>query len=305
MRLYDPEPGAVERVQERLERARRAFQQLTQVSLPGEGALTLVDSVADAVRGVELVQENVPERLELKQQVLSDACRAAPPDIPICSSTSQIRPTLLQAKMPRPERLLVAHPFQPVYLLPLVELCGGARTTAEAITRAAEIYRAVGMHPLVVRKEIASFIANRLQDVIWREAQWLVQDDIATVQEIDDAIRYSFALRLPMLGQILTYYVGSGETNMRAFMQKWAGWRTDSKEKRPSRESEAPEYTDAFLNKMSQQQLARESDEGMTIAEYHEKLDEGIIRVLHGLRSVDYGAGETLARWEQSLRKRV
>ncbi|MGY8638505.1 3-hydroxyacyl-CoA dehydrogenase NAD-binding domain-containing protein [Bradyrhizobium sp. 14AA] len=304
VRLYDTAPGAVDRVQERIDRARRAFRKLTQVPLPTEGSMTVVDSIADAVDGVDLVQENVPERLELKQQVLATACRATPPETLICSSTSQLRPTLLQAEMPRPERLVVAHPFQPVYLLPLVELCAGERTAPETVSRAAEIYRAIGMHPLIVRKEINNFIANRLQTALWREALWLVNDDIANVQEIDDAIRYSFALRLPVLGQILTYYVGSGEKNMRTFVEKWGKWASANKEPQ-TKLGEAPDYTDDFLSKLTEQQLAREAAENMNIAEYHEKLDEGVVRVLQGLRSAECGAGEALARWEQSLRNRI
>ncbi|MGY4167774.1 3-hydroxyacyl-CoA dehydrogenase NAD-binding domain-containing protein [Bradyrhizobium sp. USDA 4529] len=173
-------------------RAILANGQLTLAPLPPEGALTVVNSVADAVRGVELVQESASERLELKQQLLADVNRAAAPAILICSSTSGFRPSPLQTGIDHPERLLIAHPFNPVYLLPLVELCAGQRTAPETLTRAAEIYCSVGMHPLVIRKEVDGFIANRLQEALWREALWLVHDDVATVQEVDDAVRYSF-----------------------------------------------------------------------------------------------------------------
>jgi carnitine 3-dehydrogenase len=300
VRLYDPAFKAIERVQERLEKARVAFRQLTQVPLPEEGVLTVVDSVTDAVRGVDLVQENAPERLELKQQLLAEACRAAAPETLICSSTSMLRPSSLQAQMPRPERLLVAHPFQPVYLVPLVELCAGERTAPEILPQAAEIYRAVGMHPLVVRKEVHGFIANRLQTAAWREALWLVHDGLATVQEIDDAVRYSFGLRRPVLGPMLTYFIGSGEPSMRAFLEKWGPGSRES-----SKLEAVPEYTEAFLNMLSEQADMQASAENMTITEYQEMLDDGLIGVLQGLRSKRCGAGGTLARWEQSLRSRV
>ncbi|WP_247445314.1 3-hydroxyacyl-CoA dehydrogenase NAD-binding domain-containing protein, partial [Bradyrhizobium sp. 38] len=149
VRLYDPAPGAVDRVQAILANARRLYRQLTQVPLPAEGALTVVESIAEAVADVDLVQESAPERLELKQQLLAAASRATAPDTLVCSSTSGLRPSLLQADMDHPERLLVAHPFDPVYLLPLVELCAGQRAVPKALARAADIYRAVGMHPLV------------------------------------------------------------------------------------------------------------------------------------------------------------
>ncbi|MDH2356906.1 3-hydroxyacyl-CoA dehydrogenase NAD-binding domain-containing protein [Bradyrhizobium sp. SSUT112] len=300
VRLYGRSSRTVERVQKMLANARRACRRLTLVPLPAEGALRVVDSVADAVRDVELVHESAPERLELKQQLLAQACRAAAPETLICSSTSMLRPSLLQAQMPRPERLLVAHPFQPVYLVPLVELCAGERTAPEMLPRAGAIFRAVGMHPLVVRKEIHGFIANRLQTAGWREALWLVHEGIATIQEIDDAVRYSFGLRRPVLGPIRTDFVGSGENDIRSCLTKWGPGSKDS-----SRLEAAPEYTDAFLNMMVEQADKQASAENMTISEYQKMLDDGLVAVLQGLRSQGYGAGETLASWERGLRDRV
>ncbi|UPJ61567.1 3-hydroxyacyl-CoA dehydrogenase [Bradyrhizobium sp. 192] len=299
VRLYDPAPNAVEHVQECLQKARRAFRMLTQVPLPAEGSLTVVGSIAEAVHDVEFVQENAPERLELKQQLLANACRAAAPETMICSSTSMLQPSLLQVQMPRPERLLVAHPFHPVYLVPLVELCAGERTAPEMLSRAAEMFRALGMHPLVVRKEVRGFIANRLQTAAWREALWLVHDGLATVQEIDDAVRYSFGLRRAVLGPIRTDFVGSGQLSVRAFLEKWG---PPSKE--PSRIGSMPEYNDAFLDMLTEQADAQASAENMTVSEYQTKLDDGLVGVLQGLRSQEWGAGETLARWENSLRDR-
>ena len=111
-----------------LDDARAAYGQLTLAPLPPEGELRVVDSVEEAVEGAELVQESAPERIELKRALLAEADRAAPPEALVCSSTSGLRPTELQAEMAQPERFCVAHPFNPVYLLPLVELCAGERT---------------------------------------------------------------------------------------------------------------------------------------------------------------------------------
>src|SRR5439155_20445773 len=101
------------------------------------------------------------------------------------SSTSGLRPTLLQSAMVGPERLTVGHPFNPVYLLPLVELCGGEATAPETLDRAAEVYRALGMRPLRLEREIGGFGADRLLEALWREALWLVNDGVATVEEVD------------------------------------------------------------------------------------------------------------------------
>ncbi|WP_271619406.1 3-hydroxyacyl-CoA dehydrogenase NAD-binding domain-containing protein [Bradyrhizobium sp. CCBAU 51745] len=300
VRMHGRSPGALQRVQEKLAKARRAYRRLSQAPLPSEGSLTVVNSLADAVHGVDLVQESVPERLEVKQQLFAEVSRVVGPETLICSSTSGLVPSLLQAKMGYPESLLVAHPFNPVYLVPLVELCAGQRTAPAALARAAEIYRAIGMHPLVVRKEVDGFIANRLQTAAWREALWLVHDDLATVQEIDDAVRYSFGLRGAVFGPFGTYFVGSGQKSFRSFFEKWGPGRKSS-----SKLEEIPEYTDAFLDKLTEQSDAQDQLENLTISEFEQNLDDGIVAVLKGLRSLNYGAGETLLRWEEGLRDRV
>ncbi|TYL72421.1 3-hydroxyacyl-CoA dehydrogenase NAD-binding domain-containing protein [Bradyrhizobium cytisi] len=294
VRLYGPSAIAVERVQKMLCAARRAYRQLTQVTLPAEGALTVVHSVADAVHGVDLVQESAPERLDLKRELLATASRAAASEILICSSTSSIRPSLLQDGANHPERLLVAHPFNPVYLLPLVELCAGRHTAPEALARAAEIYRAIGMHPLVVRNEVDGFIANRLQEALWREALWLVHDDLATVQEVDDAVCYSFGLRRPIMGPLLTYRMACGGTGMREAMERlgpYLKWPL-------SRLTDVPKLTDAFLDK-----LAGQADAQAKASKFTEQTrDDCLVALLQGLRSQRHGAGEAVASWEQRLR---
>src|SRR4029453_14560042 len=127
VRLFDPDPGSARKVEAMLENARRAYRRLTLAPLPAEGELTLVASAEEAVQEVDFVQESAPEREELKRTLLAAACRAAHPAVVFGSSTSGLLPTRLQADMEHPGRLAVGHPFNPVYLLPLVEVCGGER----------------------------------------------------------------------------------------------------------------------------------------------------------------------------------
>src|SRR5918992_111933 len=221
VRLFDPDPDAAHRVEAMLGNARRAYRKLTLAPLPAEGSLTYAASVEEAVATVDFVQESVPEREEVKRVLLAATCRAADPDVVICSSTSGLLPSRLQADMEHPERLAVGHPFNPVYLLPLVEVCGGERTSPETLERAAAVYRSVGMRPLVLRKEIEGFVADRLLEALWREALWLVHDDVATVEEIDDAIRYGPGLRWSFLGTFLTYRIAGGEAGMSHFMAQF------------------------------------------------------------------------------------
>lgn len=298
VRLYDPAPGALEHVQNTVDHARRIFQRLTRVALPKEGSLTLVKSVPDAVRDVDLVQESAPERLELKQELLATASRAARPDALFCSSTSGLRPSLLQAKIEHPERLLVAHPFNPLYLLPLVELCAGQQTAPDAMARADEIYRMIGMHPLVVRKELDGFIANRLQEAMWREALWLVHDGSATVQEVDDAVRYSFGLRRAVVGP---FRMSGGAAGIRRYLETWGPML-----KWPwTKLTDVPELTEDFLDTLAAQSDAQVKSDNLSGAEILAKRDEALVAVLQGLRDQEFGAGETLARWEQGLKDRA
>ncbi|HET6174222.1 MAG TPA: carnitine 3-dehydrogenase [Gaiellales bacterium] len=295
VRLYDPDPEAERKLGEILELARRALGRLSAVPLPREGTLTVVPSAAAAAEGVELVQESAPERLELKQALLAEVCAAAGPEVLIASSTSGLRPTALAAEMGRPERFLVAHPFNPVYLLPLVELCGGERTSAAAIERAAELYGSLGMAPLVVRKEIDGFVADRMLEALWREALWLVHDGVATTAEVDDAIRLGAGLRWSSMGTFLTYRIAGGEAGMRHFMAqfgpalKWP-W---------TKLMDVPELTDELLDTIVAQ--SDEQAEGRSVRELEQLRDDCLVGVLQALRARDVGAGAVLARHEAGL----
>jgi carnitine 3-dehydrogenase / betainyl-CoA thioesterase len=295
VRLYDPDPQADRTVAEVLDNARRAFGRLTLAPLPPEGRLVLTGSVEEAVAGAELVQESAPERLELKRELLAEADRAAPADAIICSSTSGLRPTGLQEAMERPGRLVVGHPFNPVYLLPLVEVCGGARTDPETVQRAHDAYHSVGMHPLVVRREIDGFVADRLLEALWREALWLVNDDVATVSEIDDAIRYGPGLRWVFMGTFLTYRIAGGEEGMEHFLRQFG----PALEWPWTKLTEVPELTDELLERLGAQ--SDEQAAGRSTRELERVRDDVLVGLLQTLRAQEAGAGATLAEWERSL----
>ena len=221
VKLYDPDPQAPRKVGEVIANARRALNKLVMPTLPTEGTLSFVATPEEAATDVDFVQESAPERLELKQMLLRRASAAAGPDVVFGSSTSGLLPSLLQEGMTHPDRLVVGHPFNPVYLLPLVEVCGGALTSEAAAVRASEVYESVGMHPLRLRKEIDGFVADRLLEALWREALWLVNDGVATAEEIDDAIRFGAGLRWSFMGTFLVYRIGGGEAGMRHFMAQF------------------------------------------------------------------------------------
>jgi carnitine 3-dehydrogenase len=299
VRLFDPSPTATDGVEDAVRAARRAWRRLTLAPLPPEGTLTVVDSVEAAVEGAELVQESAPEREELKKSLLAQADEAAPPETIIATSTSGLLPSRLAAGMRGAERFVVGHPFNPVYLLPLVEVCASERTAPDTVTAAAAMYRAVGMRPLVVRREIDGFVADRLLEALWREALWLVADDVATAEEIDDAVRFGAGLRWASMGTFLTYRLGGGDDGMRHFMKQFGPalqlpW---------SRLTDVPELDEVLLDKIVAQSDAQAGT--LSVADLRRIRDDCLVAVLRGLRGEGYAAGEVVALTERGLYERA
>ncbi len=296
--LFDPDPEAPRKIGEVLANARAAWSRLTDAPLPAEGAIHFVATPEEAAEGAEFVQESAPERVELKQALLQRASAAAGPDVVFGSSTSGLLPTELQRGMTGPQRFTVGHPFNPVYLLPLVEVCGGTDTDPVTLDRAAAVYASIGMRPLVLTKEVDGFVADRLLEALWREALWMVNDGVATVEQIDDAIRFGAGLRWSFMGTFLTYRIAGGEAGMRHFMAQFGPalqWPW-------SKLTDVPELTTELLDRLEQQSDAQAA--GASFRELEALRDRCLVEVIHGLRSAGYGAGEVLAAYEDALRQR-
>ena len=148
VKVYDPDPESARKINAVLENSRAAYAKLTMAPRLTEGSIMHCDSLAEAVSNAELIVESVPERLDIKQSVYAEVEQSASKDALIVSSTSGIMPSDLQAKMQHPERMLVAHPFNPVYLLPVVEIVGGKQTSQDSVDRAMMIYAGIGMKPV-------------------------------------------------------------------------------------------------------------------------------------------------------------
>ena len=215
----------------------------------------------------------------------------------IASSTSGLLPSRLQADMTGPGRFVIGHPFNPVYLLPLVEVCGGAKTSDETKRRAADFYRGLGMHPLILRREVDGFIADRLLEALWREALHLVNDGIATTDEIDQAIAYGPGLRWSFMGTFLIYRMAGGEAGMRHFMAQFGPAL-----KLPWTRLEAPELTDDLVERIVEQ--SDEQAKGRSIRDLERRRDDCLVAVLQALRAQDYAAGAVLKAWQDKLAKR-
>jgi carnitine 3-dehydrogenase len=203
-------------------------------------------------------------------------------------------PSDLQRDMVAPERLLVAHPFNPVYLLPLVELVGGRQSSAAALEAAARFYTYIGMHPLQVRREVPGHLTDRLQEALWREILHLVNDDVATTGELDDSIVYGPGLRWAAMGTNLIYHLAGGESGMRHMLQQFGPCL-----KWPWTKLEAPELSDALIDKMVAGTQAQAA--GRSIRDLERLRDDYLVAIQQVLREYNIGAGATLRALEERL----
>jgi carnitine 3-dehydrogenase len=291
--VYDPAPQAEENTANVLENSMRAYAKLLEPPLPARGDVRFVSSVAEAVANAELIVEAVPEDPALKKSTYSTIEESASDKAIIASSTSGILPSILQEEMTHPERLLVAHPFNPVYLLPLVELVGGTRTDPATINTASEIFTSIGMRPLHIKKEIEAFVADRLMEAVWRESLWLVKDGIATTEEIDDAIRYGFGLRWAQMGLFETFRLAGGPAGMRHFLAQFGPclqWPW-------TKLTDVPEMDDELIELIASQSDAQSGHR--TIRELEQIRDDNLVGIVKALKKNKWGAGEALVSYEE------
>lgn len=285
--VFDPNPTAERNVATMLANARLAVPALSDVPMPPEGRVTFASSMAEALEGAEYVQESVAERLDLKHQVYAQM-QQTNPNILIGSSTSGFKAVDLQKGAVAPGNIIVAHPFTPVYLLPLLEISASAANTPEVIQRTKDIVTEIGMFPLVMRKEIDAFIGSRFLEAVWREALWMLKDGIATTEEIDDAIRMSFGLRWAQMGLFENYRIAGGEQGMRHFMAqfgpalKWP-W---------TKLTDVPEFNEELVDLVAGQSDAQSGH--MHIRDLERLRDQNLVGILRSLKDRNVGAGKVL-----------
>ncbi len=297
VRVFDPDPEAERKIGEVMANAERALPMLYEAPLPARGTLSFHATIAEAVEGAQYVQESVPERLDLKLKVYQELQAHCSTDCVLASSTSGFKPSELQEGSNRPGQILVAHPFNPVYLLPLAELVPGPNGDPEVIERARTVLTEIGMHPLHVKAEIDAHIADRFLEAVWREALWLVKDGIATTEEIDDAIRYGFGLRWAQMGLFETYRVAGGEAGMKHFMAqfgpalKWP-W---------TKLMDVPEFNDELVDLIAGQSDAQSGH--MSIRELERLRDDNLVAMMRALKGQEAAAGKLILDHDATLRK--
>ncbi|MCO8306954.1 3-hydroxyacyl-CoA dehydrogenase NAD-binding domain-containing protein [Streptomyces hygroscopicus] len=270
---WDPAPDAEEKLRRLVAAAWPALEQIGLADGASPDRLTVAATLAEAVADAQFVQESAPEKLELKRSLLAQLDAAAPPGVVIASSTSGYPMTDMQTEAADPGRLVVGHPFNPPYLIPLVEVVGGKQTDAAAVEWASHFYEAAGKSVITMERELPGFIANRLQEALWREALHMVANGEATVKEIDDSITEGPGLRWAFMGPCLTFALAGGEGGMAHMLDHFG-----PSLKSPWTRLEAPELDDTLRTAMVDG--CDEAAGGRTIAQLVAERDQGVIDVL-------------------------
>ena len=207
--------------------------------------LSVTSNLNMAVQDTDFIQESAPERIEIKQALYKTLGEIVPSHVVIGSSTSGLTMTDIQQNCATPERCVIGHPFNPPYLLPLVEIVGGKQTSPDAVAWAGKFYEAAGKSPLIMKKEIPGFVATRLQEALWREALHMVANGEATPADIDNALMNGPAPRMAVQGQCMAFHVACGEGGMATNLDQFGPAL-----KLPWTRLEAPELTQELRDRM-------------------------------------------------------
>lgn len=270
---YDPSPAAEEKFFTYVARARA---QLAELGLDGAGALSFSTRLGAVLESAQFIQENGPENEAVKRQLLSQIDAQTAPDAIIASSTSALLRSAIVAECLRPERIIVAHPFNPPHLVPLVEIIGADEAV---IARASALYRALGRRPVVLNREMPGHIANRLASALYREAVHLVEQGVASVADIDAALCHGPGLRWALMGPHMTYHLGGGDGGIKGYLAHLG----------PSQLRRWESLGQPSLSEEVQRRIVEgvaEESAGRSIAELEARRDEGLLALLKSRKLV-------------------
>ena len=277
---WDPGPGARERLDALLDNAWPSLERLGLSEGAGRDRLRWADTLEDAVSGTDFVQESSPEVLDAKRALLAQIDKETSPEVVVASSTSGLLMTDMAVDCVNPGRFLVGHPFNPPYLIPLVEVCGGELTQQDAVDWADEFYTRAGKRSLKMDHEVSGFVGNRVQEALWREALHMVDSGEATVQQIDDSITYGPGLRWAIMGPMLTFHLAGGPGGMGHMLDHFGPALLE-----PWTRLEAPELTAELRDKVVAG--VEEEARGRTVAQLEKKRDAFLVDLLLLLEKYD------------------
>ncbi len=220
----DVAPNAEAALRRFIESAWPALERLGLSPTASQAKLSFEADLATAVKGADLVQENGPERIEFKQKLYGQLDELLPADVIIASSSSGLTMSEIQLGCrSHPERCVIAHPFNPPHVMPLVEIVGGAKTSEDTIDRAAEFYTHMGKRTIRLHKEVPGHVANRLQSAITREIYYLITEGVVSAADADTALSWGPGLRWGVMGNMLLNHLGGGQGGIEHFLEQFTG----------------------------------------------------------------------------------
>jgi 3-hydroxyacyl-CoA dehydrogenase len=261
----DPAPGAETALREYVAAAWDTAAALGLSAGASTDRLSFTADMREAVADADFVQENAPERPELKVKLFADIDEAMPDDAIIASSSSGITMSEMQVECRHPERTVIGHPFNPPHLIPLVEVVGGTKTAPETVDDAMSFYASIGKRPIHLKKELPGHVANRIQAALYREVVYLIEQDVLDVADADDAVSWGPGLRWGVMGPSLLWHLGGGEGGIRHFM-------------------------DTLMDRMAESMWPALGSPQLT-PELKQRLVDGVLEEAHG-RSIDELAAE-------------
>ena len=275
---WDPAPDAEERLRVLVDAAWPALESLGLADGADRDRLRVVPELQQAVSVADVVQESAPEDLDLKIDLLARIDAATPEDVVVSSSTSGFTMSEMQVGAVHPERLVVGHPFNPPYLIPLVEVVGGERTSAEVVAWTSEFFEAAGKSVITMDREVPGFIANRLQEALWREALHMVDAGEATVEQIDASITQGPGLRWAFHGPMLTFHLAGGQGGMAHMLDHFG-----PSLKSPWTRLDAPELTSTLRDAVVQ---GVDDADGRPVPELVAERDRNLIAIMRTLQDL-------------------
>jgi len=219
--VYDPNISQLNFLKNEIRRVSKSVLRFYKTNKLNINNLYFNNSIKDAVKDADLIQENAPENISIKKKIVKEISKWAKPNAIIASSSSGLLPTKIQQSCKLPERFLIAHPFNPVYLLPLVEIVKGKKTKLSFIKKSEIFYRSIGMIPLIVKKEVEGYLSDRLQESMWRESLHIINENLASTDDLDKAIIHGPGLRWSLMGTFLTFHLAGGKQGMKHMLNQF------------------------------------------------------------------------------------
>ena len=221
IKIFDPSEKQKKFLLDELKRTAPLLEKFYKSNINIKNQLEFCSSIKAAVSDADLIQENTPENEKLKIRIIKEISHHSKKSAIIASSSSGLLPSRIQSKAQHPERVLIAHPFNPVYLLPLVEIVPGKKTAKKNILKANKFYTKIGMKTLILKKELPGYLSDRLQESMWRESLHIINEGFASTKDLDDAIIYGPGLRWSLMGTFLTFHLAGGEMGMKHMLEQF------------------------------------------------------------------------------------